>query len=147
MDTGQISVDGHCYCGEVKYRVVLEEADAPIFSAYCHCDSCRRSHAAPLYHVVCVDDRCFQLTEGADLVVPYQKPGSRIVRAFCDQCGTRLFNRFPGWSPGGRTPVVFFPNTLDEATAQSLPAVFRPVRNNRPEECVLDQEFLREHLE
>jgi hypothetical protein len=134
------SVHGHCYCGAVEFTV--DVGGEPIFAAYCHCDSCRRSHAAPLYQVVCVDDATFQVTRGQEGIVDFQKPGSRIVRAFCGTCGTRVYNRFPGWSPGGRHPVVFFPNTLDEATTHNLPESLRPRNNNAADECVLDLERL-----
>lgn len=41
---------GQCYCGKVKFLV---RNDAyPTKAVYCHCESCRRAHAAPLYHVV-----------------------------------------------------------------------------------------------
>jgi hypothetical protein len=46
-----VHVTGHCYCGAIRFAVDIPEGDAPIFTAYCHCDSCRRAHAAPLYHV------------------------------------------------------------------------------------------------
>ncbi|MCP4805509.1 MAG: hypothetical protein GY884_09185 [Proteobacteria bacterium] len=117
-------------------------ASEPIFTAYCHCDSCRRAHAAPLYQVVCVDRASFENTAGADLVQGFQKPGAHIVRSFCRACGTRVHNTFPGWTPGGRTPLVFFPATLDEATQRGLPEVLRPTRNNQPQDCVLDCPFL-----
>jgi hypothetical protein len=140
-------VDGHCYCGEVTYRVSLSADVAPIFTAYCHCDSCRRSHAAALYQVACIDAERFEVTSGKEHIQDFQKPGGRINRAFCRICGTRVYNRFPGWTPGGRTPLVFFPNTLDEATQHDLPEQLRPSRNNRPQECVLDLEMLRPLLQ
>ncbi len=135
-------VTGHCYCGAVTYRVRLSAEIEPIFSAYCHCDSCRRAHAAALYQVVCVDASSFELTQGAEHVQDFQKPGGRINRAFCRVCGTRLFNRFASWRPGGRTPLVFFPNTLDEAIQHDLPEQLRPKLHNRPQESVLDRALL-----
>ena len=134
------TVHGHCYCGAVEFTVDLDRE--PIFTAYCHCDSCRRSHAAPLYQVACVDDETFTVTRGQEGIVDFKKDGSRIVRAFCGTCGTRVYNRFPGWSPGGRTPVVFFPNTLDEETTHNMPESLRPRKNNASDECVLDLERL-----
>jgi hypothetical protein len=78
--------------------------------------------------------------------VEFQKAGGTIVRAFCGTCGTRMLNRFPGWTPGGLTPLAFFPNTLDEGTARHLPDALRPVHNNSSDECVLDRAFLQKHL-
>lgn len=44
-------VHGTCYCGGVKFAVDCT-ATAPLKALYCHCESCRRAHAAPLYQVV-----------------------------------------------------------------------------------------------
>jgi hypothetical protein len=137
-----VHVTGHCYCGGVTYSVTIPQGDRPIFNTYCHCDSCRRAHAAPLYHVVCVDESMFELTAGAELLTEFHKPGASLVRAFCSGCGTRVLNRFPGWKPGGRTPLAFFPNTLDEAHQHPLPDLLRSGDNNRPEECVLEAAVL-----
>lgn len=51
----------------------------------------------------------------------------------------------PGWHPGGKTPFVFFPRTLTQEHQSALPESLRPRRNNRPDECVLDWPFLKEH--
>jgi len=132
-----IHVSGHCYCGAITYEVDIPAGQAPIFTAYCHCDSCRRAHAAPLYQVACVDAPMFQITAGAEQLVSFTKPGGTITRAFCGTCGTKIQNRFDGWRPGGKEPLVFFPATLDEATQHQLPAALQPTKHNRPQECVL----------
>mgnify|MGYP002634469084 CR=1 FL=1 len=142
-NTEGVSVSGHCYCGAIQYAVAIGAGQAPIFTAYCHCGSCRRAHAAPLYHVVCVDDSMFSLISGEEHLVMFTKPGGTITRGFCDACGTRMLNRFGAWRPKGRVPVAFFPNTLDEAVQQDLPDLLRPRRMNRADECVLDLAFLR----
>ncbi len=142
-----IRVDGHCYCGAIAFEVSIPEGNAPIFTAYCHCDSCRRAHSAPLYQVVCIDASSFDITTGAELLTEFQKPGGRIVRAFCSQCGSRILNRFPEWTPEGRTPLVFFPSLLRAEQQQDLPEAFRPKRDLHPEESVLDHDALERHLE
>lgn len=141
-----LHLSGHCYCGAVTYAVDMPADAQPIFTAYCHCDSCRRAHAAPLYHVACVDEAMFRITAGAEALVEFTKPGGQITRAFCGLCGSKILNRFPGWLPRGRTPVAFFPSTLREADQRPLPECLRPGKNNCPEECVLDPERLREVL-
>ena len=137
-----INVTGHCYCGAITYAVDIEAGKSPIFTAYCHCDSCRRAHSAPLYQVACIEESMFRLTSGAEFLNEFTKPGGTITRAFCTQCGSKILNRFGGWKPGGRVPLAFFPNTLDEATQHALPEALHPARNNRPDECVLDSEML-----
>jgi hypothetical protein len=134
-----VDVTGHCYCGQTRFRVRIPAGEKPVFTAYCHCDSCRRAHAAPLYHVAAVTTDMFEITEGAENIVDFQRPGGP-VRTFCRRCGTRMTNRFPNWRDD---VVAFFPNTLDEATTHALPQLLRPRRNSHRDECVLDVEHLR----
>ncbi|MFT5435244.1 MAG: hypothetical protein ACI9OJ_005961, partial [Myxococcota bacterium] len=90
MTTPEFSADvrGHCYCGALQFKVRIPAGEQPIFSAYCHCDSCRRAHAAPLYHAVCVDADYFEVTSGAEHLEEFTKAGGRITRAFTRCCGT-----------------------------------------------------------
>jgi len=133
-----VDVSGHCYCGTIHFNVRIPTGKAPIFTAYCHCDSCRRAHSAPLYHVVCVEESMFALTSGAEQLVEFTKPGGTITRAFCGVCGSKILNRFGPWRPQGNVPLAFFPDLLREGDRHPLPEALRPQKNNRPEECVLD---------
>ena len=146
-DSDEVFVSGHCYCGAIQFEVRMEPGRGPIFTAYCHCDSCRRAHSAPLYHVVCLDESMFRITAGYDELNEFTKPGGSICRAFCKTCGSRVLNRFPGWTPGGRVPVAFFPSLLTAADQQALPESFRPGKHNQPHESVLDEPMLRELFE
>ena len=140
----EVHVTGHCYCGAVTFSVDLPAGEKPIFTAYCHCDSCRRSHAAPLYQVACVDKSQFTITAGDDHINLFRKPGGTIVRAFSTCCGTRIMNTFPGWTPTGRTPVVFFPNLLQAGTMDNLPEPLRPKSQSFGDDCVLEIGFLQQ---
>jgi len=42
-----ITATGHCYCGKVKFATNTVKANRSMF---CHCENCRRSHSAPVYH-------------------------------------------------------------------------------------------------
>lgn len=137
-----ITANGHCYCGAIRFRVHIPAGQKPIFTAYCHCDSCRRAHSAPLYHVACIDETMFEITAGAALLTEFKKPEGSIVRAFCSECGSKVLNRFPNWKPAGVTPLAFFPSLLEEATQHALPEIFRPQAHNRPTETVLDPRLL-----
>ena len=139
-----LELAGRCYCSAIVFRVRIPAGSKPIFTAYCHCDSCRRAHAAPLYHVACIEEAMFEIREGAEHLQEYRKPGGRIVRAFCRECGSKILNRFPEWSPGGRVPLAFFPDLLDQEHRRPLPEMLRPQKHNQPEECVLDQEMLEQ---
>ncbi|MFT5585093.1 MAG: hypothetical protein ACI9VR_002681 [Cognaticolwellia sp.] len=145
--TNSLHVTGHCYCGAVTYKVDMPAGKRPRFALYCHCDSCRRAHAAALSQVVCVDTTMLTITAGAELVTEFSKPPNGPVRAFCSACGSRMYNAFPGWKPDdGTTPVVFFTSTLDQAITRELPERFRPTGHNYSEECVLDLARLEELL-
>ena len=139
-----LTLTGHCYCGAVAFRVTMAADEAPIFTAYCHCDSCRRAHAAPLYNIVVVDSACFEFTKGEDMISRFHKPGASPARDFCSKCGSKVCNRFPGWNPGGKTPIGFFPDTLDEGMQATLPGKLQPVKTNRAEDCVLNWARLAE---
>ena len=146
-ETPAVHVTGHCYCGGLTYQVTIPEGQDPFLAAYCHCDSCRRSHAAPLYQVVIVDKAMFEITSGADLLRGFKRPEGRITRAFCSACGTRIVNSFGEWTIRGRTPVAFFPNTLDEPITHAMPAPLRPTKNSFPQECVLESDRVRQMLD
>lgn len=141
-----LHVSGHCYCGGVTFDVHIPAGSKPIFTAYCHCDSCRRAHAAPLYHVVIVDEPMLRVTTGESLLNEYAKSEGKLVRAFCRRCGSRVLNRHPSWRPEGFVPVSFFPNLLDEDIQRALPEVLRPNKHNAPEESVLDAALLQRIL-
>ncbi|MFT5684655.1 MAG: hypothetical protein ACI8RZ_005599 [Myxococcota bacterium] len=139
------TLHGHCYCGGVTFTVQASDSAPPVFTAYCHCDSCRRAHAAPLYQVVGVRADQHTITAGADLIRDFQRPGKSIVRSFCTVCGSRIYNRLSHLPPE-RAMIIFFPDLLDEAQRKNLPASFLPRHNNAAGECVLEAELLREVL-
>ena len=140
-----VHVEGHCYCGGVRFAVDIPAGERPIFNLYCHCDSCRRAHAAPLYHAVCLEEHWLSFIEGEELVQEFQKPNGPI-RAFCRTCGSKLLNRFPNWRPHGKVPLVFFPDLLDREVRANMPAALVPRSNVNQESAVLEQETLEKHF-
>lgn len=141
------TLTGRCYCGGVQFTV--STAAKPWFAAYCHCDSCRRAHAAPMFQVCaarcrstaqrgtaltpCVDVQVawiaadsFKFTAGEDTVKHFQKDkdGNGIVRSFCTNCGTRVRNSMP------TKPELcgFFPNLVDvsEDRTAAFAGVWKP---------------------
>lgn len=140
-------VRGHCYCEGVHFEVQVPPPKEVIFSVYCHCENCRRSHAAPLYQVVCVDAPNFRITRGQDLVVPFEKVPGSVRRSFCRECGTRLYNTFSdSLRPGGRVPLAWFPNTLRAQDLSNLPRAFLPQRHVNTEGCVLHEAVMQQLL-
>jgi len=132
---------GRCYCGGITFRVsdscdasppppsplinppLLTPPPSPpgsVRALFCHCDSCRRAHAAPLYQVVYLPESCFEITAGAHLLQPFARSPAHVVRSFCGACGSRVCNRVPAKPSLG---VGFFPNLLDEGAQKALPEV------------------------
>jgi len=124
------SLKGFCYCNEVRFSV--DQATEPYTAVYCHCDSCRRAHAAPLYHVVYIPKKDFTITQGN--VSYFQKPGSQVTRGFCSRCGSRVSNTLShreDW-------LGFFPNLLEpELQGDQLPPKFCPSLHYHSNEAVL----------
>ena len=84
---------GRCLCGNVCFQVLA----APIWVGYCHCESCRRSTAAPVVAFVGVQSTDVSFTEGKRTFYE-SSPGVR--RGFCCECGTPLTyeaDRFPDY--------------------------------------------------
>jgi len=85
---------------------------------FCHCDSCRRAHSAPLYHIVYVPKECFTLVEGKDSITEFSKKEGSPIRAFCKVCGSKIYNIIP------EKPILgtgFFPSLLSEKDQSNLP--------------------------
>eukprot|EP00756_Hemistasia_phaeocysticola_P056872 Hpha_TRINITY_DN33517_c0_g1::TRINITY_DN33517_c0_g1_i1::g.171000::m.171000 len=125
---------GECYCGAVEYRVA---GDATVLrSVFCHCESCRRAHASPLYQVIYVMPGDFSITRGEGLLKEcrFKANPKKGSRSFCSECGTRVAN-FIDDALGARTG--FFPNTLPKAQLDTLPLRFRPKMHHCPEEAVI----------
>lgn len=83
--------EGGCQCGDVRYRVV----GAPIWTAFCHCESCRRSVGAPVTAYAGFLKERFAVTRGA-LTRYRSSPG--VERGFCGRCGTSLTFRSERWA-------------------------------------------------
>jgi hypothetical protein len=80
------NLNGRCACGAVR----LELSPPTIFASCCHCETCRRVHAAPFVAWTAVPPDAFRITVGSSDVTEYvSSPG--VVRAFCQRCGTSLF--------------------------------------------------------
>jgi hypothetical protein len=79
---------GRCLCGRVRYEVAC--AIGPLVN--CHCQFCRRAHGAAFITVTWVPKSDLRFTVGAHSVKEFRTEGVG-VRAFCEHCGTRLYNQ------------------------------------------------------
>jgi hypothetical protein len=110
-------IRGRCLCGAVR----IELEPPTLFASHCHCESCRRSHAAAFVTWTGVVDSRFQLTAGEPEITRYEStPGA--FRCFCSRCGTVMFTYYePGHADFGDAagsmyvPVAVLEDPLDRA--------------------------------
>lgn len=76
---------GGCACGGVRYEV--EGEISPII--HCHCQTCRKTHAAAFSSITSVDRRAFRWTAGEDLLSVFESSPGKF-RRFCSRCGSHL---------------------------------------------------------
>lgn len=90
---------GQCYCGHVQVEV---EGD-PVFAAYCHCESCRKWHSAPMAALAAWPEDAVKVQ--GDVVV--SQTNGETQRAACSRCGGNVLTTKPelGWK-------VVYPLTL-----------------------------------
>jgi hypothetical protein len=105
MNTSRNDVGG-CLCGAVRFSVAAK----PIWSAYCHCDSCRRATASPVAAFVGFNEGDVQFTGDARRLF---SSSSGVERSFCANCGTPLSYRSTRW-PG---EIHLYIPTFDNPTA------------------------------
>ena len=88
----QTIAKGRCLCGSVTYDCRA----APLWSLYCHCESCRLNTGSPATAFFGIADDCWSWT-GAEPGLYESGPGIR--RYFCRTCGTPTAyaaDKFPG---------------------------------------------------
>jgi hypothetical protein len=74
---------GHCLCGAIGFRF----SGSPLWSAYCHCESCRRNCSAPVTAFLSVPLAGFEWTGGEPAAYVSSPP---VRRRFCAHCGTPM---------------------------------------------------------
>jgi len=130
-------VHGECYCGGFKFEVRVPGEKCG-WAGYCHCESCKRAHASPIYHVCYVPEEYFTVTSGKELVKEFSRKPS-ISRFFCSTCGTRVYNVDHNTKKRNGPHIGFFPSILDHEVQLAMPEFCRPWGGtNRKEECTLD---------
>jgi hypothetical protein len=75
--------DGGCLCGAVRFRA----SGAPIWTAWCHCQSCRKHSGAPVSVFVAFKEADVEITKGE---INRFRSSPRTVRGFCSTCGSTL---------------------------------------------------------
>ena len=97
-----------CMCGRVRLVARFPSR----FCAHCHCESCRRAHAAGFVTWVGFRSEQVSIVAGAALMQPYESsPGTR--RTFCRECGTRLTFESTKWPGETHIPLACFDTPVD----------------------------------
>ncbi|MGR0138707.1 GFA family protein [Pseudomonas sp. RSP] len=123
-------LNGSCFCKAVRYQVL--RLDMPI--SRCHCDSCRKVHAAPFVSTAGVMREHFVWTQGQELLSSFESsPGKH--RHFCSRCGSHLMAE-----RGHQPHVIVRVATLDDdpgvrPTSQSWTAQAKPWLAYEDVEC------------
>ncbi len=85
LSTRKGPLTGSCHCGTVKFKAVLDTANA----VRCNCSLCRRKGSI----MITVVDGSFELLEGEDALTLYQWNTQVAKHYFCKHCGIYTFHR------------------------------------------------------
>lgn len=103
---------GGCMCGAVRY----EFNAAPIFMGNCHCRDCQRANGAAYNPAIGVPRSAMKITGDVKYYESRTDSGNMTRRAFCPNCGSRLFSD-PEFASDLRVLVAA---SLDD------PSIFKP---------------------
>lgn len=76
---------GSCLCGAIEYEA--DSLDLPI--SHCHCQTCRKAHAAPFATTAGVMREHFRWLKGAEKLSAFESSLGKL-RHFCSVCGSHL---------------------------------------------------------
>ncbi|MBI3453623.1 MAG: GFA family protein [Rhodospirillales bacterium] len=82
---------GRCSCGAVRYQAVGE----PLWTANCHCETCRRITGSPMTVFAGFEREDFAYLAGKPKTYR-SSPG--VKRSFCGKCGTPLTYESKRWA-------------------------------------------------
>jgi len=86
-----MSINGSCFCGEVKYKVEGSLRDAKS----CHCSMCRKAFSSQASAFARLDTDDFSWVSGEKLLTTYEsKTGAGLQ--FCSKCGSTLCGTYKG---------------------------------------------------
>ena len=80
-----MALNGSCLCGTVRYEI--DQLDTPI--GHCHCNTCRKAHAAAFASTARVMREHFRFKSGADKLGAFESSPGRF-RRFCTGCGSHI---------------------------------------------------------
>lgn len=80
-----MGLKGSCLCSEIGYEI--DSLDMPI--VHCHCQTCRKAHAAPFASTAGVKREHFRWLKGLESLSTYESSTGKL-RHFCRHCGSHL---------------------------------------------------------
>ena len=81
--------NGGCLCGKIRFTVSAD----PIISGACYCRDCQYVAGGGAAYGMMVPTEALSITRGeATLFVVTSDRGTKVVRAFCPDCGVHLFS-------------------------------------------------------
>ena len=102
-----MTIEGGCYCGAVRYKA---EGDV-MFRGQCHCRECHYISGGAPNLVMGVQETAFDYTKGSPKAFRRSDLERPATREFCEECGTHLVSRAPGF------PLALIKvGTLDDPT-------------------------------
>ena len=84
-----LSIEGGCHCGDVRYRVRAK----PGISHICHCRSCQKASAGPMIAWLDFSAEDFEWIRGEPSRYRYNHTGEEEAwaeRYFCGRCGSYM---------------------------------------------------------
>jgi hypothetical protein len=128
----QLSVDGGCRCGRVRFRV----SAPPLLTTACHCTGCQRMTASAFCLSAVIPAEAFQVTAGEPVIGGLHGPDAHHY--FCPHCMSWLFTRAEGmdWFVNVRSTLLDEPRWqtpfVETYTSEKLPWVETPAVHSFP---------------
>ena len=97
-------LSGRCLCGAVRWQTNA----APLWSGFCHCDSCRRASSAPVtaFFGMARDEVKW------DGEIAINASSEDVRRGYCGACGSQIYFQSTRWP----TETHLYAATLDDPT-------------------------------
>lgn len=100
-----MSMEGGCYCGEVRYKAEGE----PVMKGQCHCRECQYISGGAPNVILAMPIVGFAYTRGTPKTFMRSDLERAVTREFCATCGTHMVSRAPDFPA-----VIIKVGTLDD---------------------------------
>jgi hypothetical protein len=126
MDDANVSRDGGCRCGKVRFRITAR----PLITSACHCTGCQRMTGSAFSLSAAIPSDGFAVTQGEPVIGGLH--GDDVHHWFCGWCMSWVFTRAEGfdWFVNVRTTMLddpaAYPPFIETFTSEKLPWVTTP---------------------